>query len=160
MKHLLLLSFLFVTALLSAQIEMTKSSISTGGGSSENGSLEMLFAIGEIAVKELDNSNIHLSEGFISPGLLKALKIENYQQLQGVSLYPNPVETDLYIHFDKPATYEISLFDITGKKLWDKNIENTDYTNFQMNNLSRAVYFLIIIDRQNLLYKQVKISKE
>lgn len=48
-----------------AQIQIPISSIDSGGDSVNNGSLSMVYSIGEVVVTEVENNNLELSEGFI-----------------------------------------------------------------------------------------------
>ena len=148
MKRILTLIVLLTIGLSYGQIAVKKSSISTGGGSSTVGTTTVISAIGEIAVQEQTQGTIHLSEGFIGPDLV-ALGIEEYTNLQGVSIYPNPVQNDLNIELLDYNNYELYLFDLNGKQLVNQKIEDNDRYVLDLSGQKTGAYLLIVIDRKH-----------
>ncbi len=140
------------------QIDIKKSSISTAGGSQTAGNTTLTYAIGEVAVQENTQGNTHISEGFIGPDIIRALGIEDYAQLAGVNIYPNPV-TD-YIHIDLPQSqqYEFYLFDLNGKLINRYQSDEKTYT-INIQNLQTAVYALVVIDKNHKRKTLIKIQK-
>lgn len=63
-----------------------KSNISSGGGSSINGNVDMLYTIGEVNVQELIE-NLEVSEGFINRSLKTTIQTKVF--LQGPIITPN-----------------------------------------------------------------------
>ncbi len=142
-----------------AQVEIKKSNLSTDGGSAAAGSVSVVYSVGEVFVAEQDASSIHLSEGFIGPDILNVNGIENYSGMQQVKVYPNPVQDDLYIDFQRQNKYEIKLYELNGKEILSENLDYTDKTLINMTDLARATYILLIIDRNQKRYQTVKINK-
>ncbi len=159
MKKILIIISLFTLTWVSAQVEVKKSSLSTGGGSNNIGSTRLVFAIGEIAVRENTQSNIHLSEGFVGPDITQFLGVEDYKSLEGVQVFPIPVKNILTVNLpNQNRNYTIYLFDLQGKILWSKSVDS----NFQldMSIFPAGVYLLSIIDHKQKLKSIVKIQKE
>ncbi len=141
------------------QISIKKSSISTDGNIVTRGNITVLYTIGEVVVQEKTIGNIHLSEGFIGPDLSELLGVENYGQLQAVQIYPNPVQTNLYINVPETQKYELYLYDLNGKQLLHNNIEEANQSAWNLSKQKTGIYLLIIIDRIHQKTGQYKIQK-
>jgi len=158
MKKILNLIIVFAVGFTYGQT-ITKSSLSAGGGSVSTSSTKVIYTVGENFVQEISSSESHISEGFISPGIMKITGIKDYGVLTGIRIFPNPVDTYLNINFEKEQAYEIYLFDLNGKKILSVT---TEITGDQQINLSRqktGVYVLVIIDREAKNKKILKIEK-
>jgi len=158
MKTIFISILLLLSYFSFGQTAIKKSNVSSGGGSQTNASTTVIYTIGEIAVQENINGNIHLSEGFIGPDIITVLGIENYTELQDISVYPNPVNDLLNIQLPENKNYEIHLFDLSGKELlFLQNDENKQQLN--LSDLPSSVYVLLVIDRKNNQSKMIKIQK-
>src|SRR5690606_41713411 len=74
MKHIL--TFIIGFGCLWAQAQtIEKFSIDSGGNSTSNGNIIVLYTLGEVNVQELNAGNILLSEGFISSDFGETLSI-------------------------------------------------------------------------------------
>ncbi len=142
-----------------AQTAVKKSSISTGGGSHTSGNMQIIYAIGETAINETNQGAKHLSEGFVGPDVLTALGVEDYSEIDGLQYFPNPVAT--YLNFELPDNnhYEVYVFDMSGKSIYQGNI-NQDNRQINMQNLPIANYLVIVINKQNKTKKIIKIQKK
>lgn len=87
-------------------------------------------------------------------GLTKSLEIsENIIEDEEISLYPNPVIDVLNIDFNFGDTdAELSIFDITGKKVFNQNIENNN-KQIDLSSLISGVYILNITS-ETINFKQ------
>ena len=159
MKKLLTLTLTLLVSLSFGQTAIKKENISTDGGSQTNGTTTVVYTVGEIAIQENSNGTIHLSEGFIGPDIITALKIDNYTGLQGVNIYPNPVQTDLNISLPEYQNYEIYLYDLNGKQLINTIIEDDNQTKLDLSTQKTGVYMLIVIDRNQQKRGIYKIQK-
>ncbi len=159
MKRVLLSICLCAVMGANAQTAVKKSSISTGGGSHTNGNMQIIYAIGETAISEIDQGTKHLSEGFVGPDILTALGVEDYSEINGLQYYPNPVENNLNFKLPDNDNYEIYVFDMTGKALMQQKI-NQDSSRINMQNLPVANYLVIVINKQNKTKKIIKIQKK
>ena len=159
MKHLSIILLLFISCYLQAQVVVKKSSVSTGGGSATVGNVNVTYAIGEVAINEQSIGQQAVSEGFIGPDLIHSLGIENYGTLTGVEIFPNPVKTEFQIRWAQSGDYQIFIYDLNGKLLYENNIKDTTEQSVNISQLRRAVYMLVIIDRKNHTYTNKKIQK-
>jgi hypothetical protein len=78
---------------------------------------------------------------------------------ENVSIYPNPVTSQLNIRFNETSNYKnISLFDFTGKLVLQQNIENVSgnaIVNVEM--LKSGIYFIRLTGTtQSNVFKIVK----
>ena len=152
-----ILSLLITTGF--AQTELRKSSLSTGGGSASSGNLYMVYAIGEIGVQESTVGNTHLSEGFVGPDITALVGIEDYGVLENVSIYPNPVKDRLQIALPETNDYQVYLFDMTGKQIFERSITDDNQVVYHLGNLQAGVYILSIVDRIHKKAKTIKLQK-
>jgi len=158
MKKILSLIIVFTVAFTYGQT-ITKSSLSTGGGSVSTSDTKVIYTVGENFVQEISSSDTYLSEGFISPGIMKITGIKDYGVLTGITVFPNPVDSYLNINFDKKQDYEIYLFDINGKKILSVTTEITNRKQLNLSKQKTGVYVLVIIDREAKSKKILKIEK-
>jgi len=157
-KKIIIILFLLNISIGYGQVNIKKSSVSTVGGSATVGSTSLTYAIGEVAVQENTQGNTHLSEGFIGPDILQALGVEEFSELQGVKIYPNPVADYIHIDLSQSGNYRMYLFDLNGKLINDyQTVEDTYDINVE--NLQAAVYLLIIVDNEHKLKSMLKIQK-
>ena len=159
MKKLIVIMIVLFTELSFGQIQIKKSAISSDGGSITVGNSVLLYTVGELAVQENTQANTQLSEGFIGPDISAILGINDFSVLQGLSLFPNPVTTNLTIQMIQPGNYEIYLFDLTGKQLIAQKITNDNQLVLNLSNFETAVYLLYVVNREKQISKQVKIIK-
>ncbi len=159
MKRILLFFLMLFVYVATAQVSLKKSSISTSGGTMTSGNQEVIFTVGETNIQEVDTGNMHLSEGFIGPDVVEALGITDYGTLSGISVYPNPVKDDFTINLPQNGTYEVYLYNLQGKQIFNRKVNGTRQ-NFDISRLTATGYMLIVIDRDNKLKKSFKIIKE
>ena len=159
MKKLFTLILLLLTGFTYGQTQIVKSSISSGGGSAASGNTKLVYAIGEVAIQEQTQGNNHVSEGFVGPDIATLLGVTEYNVLQGISIYPNPVQDQLNIRFEISGSYEIYLYDLNGKQLLNQQITEENQAVYDLSGYAIATYLLFVIDRENHLSKQIKIIK-
>jgi len=159
MKKYVLIVAILSFSLSFSQVGIKKSSLSTGGGAVSAGSLYMVYAIGEIGVQEATTGNLHLSEGFVGPDITALVGIKDYGQLDGISVFPNPVKDNVNIELPKSQNYEVHLYDLTGKQIFVRTIEDDDQANYNLSNLKPGMYLMSIVDRIHKKAKIIKIQK-
>ncbi len=160
MKYILSIIALLVFSINYGQVALKKTSLSSGGGSASSGSLYMVYALGEIGVQEAHTGSNLLSEGFIGPDVTALVGIEDYAQLEGLNIYPNPVQAYLNIELPDTGNYEIHLFDMTGKQVFSRIIENDNQSSYHLAHLKTGIYLLSVIDRDNQKAKTIKLQKK
>jgi len=158
MKHIL--TFIIVFSCLWAQAQtIEKFSIDSGGNSTSNGNIIVLYTIGEVNVQELNAGNILLSEGFISPDFGETLNI-GYEDSTGnqLLLYPNPAKDFVTITNLPHGEIQMIVFDINGKVIVSK-IVNTETARIDTSNFSNGVYLLRINYNGNVAHKKLVVNK-
>ena len=159
MKKILLLIAISSFTLGFSQTELRKSSLSTGGGSASVGTTQVIFTVGEIAVQENTQGNIHLSEGFIGPDLRQSLGITDEVLFSDFKVFPNPSTDIIHINFNQSSDYSLQISDMNGKILLVKNTNQLINT-LDLSHLARGMYFLLLKDTANHTYNVLKIEKK
>ncbi len=161
MRNIIISFLIFIVSATSAysQAEIKTSSISTGGGSADNGTVNIIYTVGELAIREQSQGDKHISEGFITPDIKVTLKAEDYTELTGIKVFPNPVKDNLHINNSNEEEYEIHIFDIAGKEILVKTDKKFD-VKVNMSSFPSGVYVMAIVDRSNSKIKTFKIKKE
>ncbi|MCC7521872.1 MAG: T9SS type A sorting domain-containing protein [Flavobacteriaceae bacterium] len=136
-------SWVFMT---NAQTELRKQSIDSGGALTQSGTVTMLFTVGEVVVAEGVSGTYSISEGFIGKDMNIALNLDEFDELIGVSIYPNPFVSELNITFPNSSQYDIELYDVNGKLIWSRNTSNQTETKLVLDTLSETNYFLLVKD--------------
>ncbi len=149
---------LIISFAVHAQQAIQKSSLDSGGTPVTNGSKQLLYTVGEVVTMEASQYDQHLSEGFINAGIFSSIGIKDYGMLQGVQVYPNPVQTNLYIQLLTDTTYECDVFDLNGKKLKNFTFEG-NHTMLNLTDLVAGMYIIALVDREHQLSKIIKIHK-
>ncbi len=156
---ILSLALLFEWQSVVAQPELLKTTLSpVEGGTHTTANISVIDAGGEVFHAESDALNIHLSEGFIGPDLAHLLGIENYQALEGVSLYPNPVKNRLTVGLPGGKSYEIHIHSLSGKEIMQMHTESS-LVRIDARPFPPGVYLVTIIDRENRQFVTCKIQK-
>ena len=79
--------------------------------------------------------------------------IEDKPNLENITIYPNPVSNYLYIDFDKSKKLFYTIYDISGKLIFDKKIITQ---NIDVSTLDKGIYILEIKDEEgNSIRKKV-----
>ena len=157
MKNILTsIILLFSVTVFSQTIE--KSSISSGGESTSNGTLTMVYSIGEVNVAETTSGNIHISEGFISKGLNATLGIKDLSKIEGVKVFPNPTVDFVNLNFTEVINAQIRVLDLTGKELFSKTF-NDEKTKVDLSPYNNGTYLLHVYDLDNAKVITYKINK-
>ena len=142
-----------------SQTAIKKQSIDSGGAVASSGNTAVIYTIGEPVVQEASISNIHISEGFISPDIQAGLDIQDYTNLAGVKVFPNPATDYITISFSEEANYNIAVFDQLGKQIKEINTGQTSTQSINMQNYSRGIYLVLVkntVKQQYVSYKVVK----
>ncbi|MBO6880935.1 hemagglutinin protein [Winogradskyella sp.] len=122
MKILSVIILIFTITFCPAQ-SIERFSIDNGGASVSNGSIQLLYTIGEVNVQEIDAGSVSVSEGFITSGF--KILVDPKVFLQGPLINaatPDIMEDDLRTNDQLPttspyednATCNTTVFDITG----------------------------------------------
>ncbi len=144
---------------LTAQVQLYKTSLAPDGGSATQGTQEIVYTTGEVFVAEQSNGTQHLSEGFVGPDMEFFMELEGFEPLDGVIIYPNPVKNFLNIRIEINGKYNVRLYDLTGKLLYENTFEGNTFR-LDMKNYRNGYYLVSITDQENKRYSGFKIRKQ
>jgi len=159
MKKIINIVIILVSISSFSQVTLVKSSVDSGGASVTNGTISILYTIGEVNVQETTVGSLHISEGFIGPDIQAGLDIQDYTNLAGVKVFPNPATDYITISFSEEANYNIAVFDQLGKQIKEINTGQTSTQSINMQNYSRGIYLVLVkntVKQQYVSYKVVK----
>ena len=165
-KILLFLILLPCFSLTWGQVQLNPTVISSAGGYTETGGINLAWTLGELAVSTLSTTDMILTQGFQQPFLLDiGDAIDDPEFNWSVNAYPNPVTDVLNLRFniDKTMDLQLELYDITGKKLIIKTLpsimpggrETLDFSGFR-----DGIYILKITSEKQKVRKIYKIQKQ
>lgn len=151
MKRLItILTFIAIfPALIYAQVSLSPSVISSGGGYFENTNMSISWTIGELAVITLEGENMILTQGFQQPFNI-GVGIRQDELSWNISVYPNPVGDELRILFDvpSPGDYLIEIQDVTGRVINQevhKQVRPGELVILNTSRIIHGIYFLKVI---------------
>ncbi len=79
---------------------------------------------------------------------LSKIKVVKAQAINDkILIYPNPTNGIVNIQLPQQGNWEISLFDITGKVLWNQECKGCNTTIKHVLNGAKGLYFIKIIDK-------------
>ena len=89
------------------------------------------------------------------------LPIEEFILKSSLSIFPNPLRhgNDITVSFASSITAKASIYSITGKKIFQVNIENQDRKAINLTNLVNGVYMLKIEKGDALVTRKIVIMK-
>lgn len=153
MKTILLITTLLYSSIAVSQ-SIYKSSISSGGDISSNGTIQLLYAIGEVNVQELSVTGIIVSEGFVSiEAVDNPLGSDLYPELSGVLVYPNPTTKNIVIS-GLTETARITIYDVKGSLVLERKgyVANNP---INIDHLSSGHYVLKIFNQNGISLKKI-----
>ena len=125
--HFHILSGLFLSLSLKGQ-QVTPSVINTSGGNKNIGEVYIDWSIGEMPLIQssvgtniyVTNGFLQAGNGFIPTGILNLPPLTSTE----IKIFPNPSTGVLNIRFDlpQPGTIGMYVYDISGKKLMERQI--------------------------------------
>ncbi|WP_418603991.1 T9SS type A sorting domain-containing protein [Hwangdonia sp.] len=132
---------------------IVKYSIDSGGASSINGNLQMLYTIGEVNLQEYSVNNHLVSEGFIDNSIFKSLEMVD-ETIPGnaIKIYPNPVSQFINIKSTIPLNI-IQIYDVLGSK-----VLSTRKSKIKVNHLQSGIYLLKIFTYNKQVTKKIIIK--
>ena len=113
-----------------------------------------------------DSSSVHrIASGFLMSKIQvkpqSVTGIKNHESNIGMSIYPNPVESELTIELQNPENNQLlyyTLTDALGKTVITGNLAELK-TTVNTSNLDKGIYFIAVINGNNKVIKTTKIIK-
>ena len=161
MKKSFTLIALFIMVTGFSQTTISKSSIDSGGSSSTNGTLSLVSSYGAVVVQEGSVGAIHISEGFLGANLTDSTTgLEDYSQLSGIEMYPNPATDFVNLSFPTTDNYEVEIYNLLNERVGVYHSQNGATQRIELGFLQKSVYLLLIKNTDTKQYKTYKIVKE
>lgn len=134
--------------------------ISTAGTFATSPSGSMSWTIGEVMTETYSSANNFFTQGFHQPDTSFVISVSN-QSSQNVSIYPNPVITNLIIDFSGTSNdHSIYIYDMLGNVLRKEFIsENQKQVNISFREFANGVYLLNILNTGTNYKVSYKINK-
>lgn len=140
---------------------ITPEVISSAGDHYENGSYQLSWTLGEVAVQTYDNGSNILTEGFHQPEILiTSIEEENLTDID-LTIFPNPTTQFVNIQLrNNEADMTASVLDMSGKTVMTKSIVAYQAeSGFDLGNLAAGGYLLQILDNDGKFRSTHQIQK-
>jgi len=105
----------------------------------------------------VSNSNVTLTQGFQQPNYSLSPFEEHPEFNYSISVFPNPVVDILNIETIENVEFELNVFDLNGKILFNDKLSHKMEIN--LSGYSKGTYFLRILSPENKEVKLYKIQK-
>jgi hypothetical protein len=162
---IILLVFSSQIFLIGQEIQLTPEILSPAGNYYNNGTINISWTIGEIAVSTLAGDNLILTQGFQQPivAIGTSINKENFDRL--IKVYPNPVQNHLnvFFPFDNLGNLTICVSDITGRRLMLNKIHTIKtgtILNIDFSQYKPGIYLLMIYSEDKEVNRFYKVRKE
>ena len=154
-----LISLLLFFAL-NAEAQIERQVLATGGNTFYGQDMQLDFTIGQIDFETLAQNNFILTQGFQQPNIIITNTSVDEKQIKNISVYPNPFNDVITLETSETHNNLIfELINLKGQKiLKGELLANEKTTTINSSDLNSGVYFLNIIDKNNIS-KQYKIVK-
>jgi len=150
MKYLLIILITILTQNIGYNQSIEMQVLSSTGNPSSSSQLQ--YTMGEVAIAGNDN----LTQGF-HQGNLIITAIEDIVQDIEVIAYPNPTMNGINITSDDISSVQMRFFDMQGRQLASKLIDNFPYY-IDLTKFDSGIYFIQLYDKKQIL-KTFKIEK-
>lgn len=133
--------------------------VSSGGGHSVAGTIDMEFNIGEVVTETSETTGLTITQGFLQPSI-SLTSIESDGEMKRINIFPNPVSDELTVEIpmDFNSSYMLVLTDVTGKLLFTEEML-PGINHIQLNEYPSGTYLLTISDSYTRNTYQAKIIK-
>jgi hypothetical protein len=156
-KVLTLFLFLHFTVFCSSQ-SLSPEIVSSSGSFFSNGTNQLSWTLGEPVINTESAGNFILTQGFHQT-LLSANPV-NFISDYNIKVFPNPTQDLLQIKIDSaPDDYQFDLYDIVGRNIKSTIINQSNFIQLSLAELSAGNYLLKITDKEHRLIQAFKVQK-
>jgi len=152
-----ILSFLLTWGLQSYSQSTEQQVISSSGNHYNNGNIQLSYTIGEPVVSTESNSTITLTQGFHQTNWT-FVGLEDFAPEIVISVFPNPVTSQLNIQSNDFSGVTYQLFDSNGKLVIENRLTEVN-TQLSTENLSPAMYSIVFLNQDKTNLKTLKLIK-
>lgn len=155
LKILFLVSCFYFFQTVSAQ----QATVTSGGNATgTNGTSS--YSIGQVSYSSASGTNGSVTQGVQQAIEIIVLGIDNFPEIKLImSVFPNPTTAFVNLKIEEYSTNNLhyQLYDINGKQIQNQKI-TTSETQISMEDLTKSIYLLNVLDNNKLL-KTFKIIK-
>ena len=155
----ILLSLFFLALIfnfLNAQVKEIET-ISAGGGSSKNETLELSWTLGQLVIATGEVNEYSVTQGFHQTIITVTNLNDDLNEIQ-LKVFPNPVVEVLIIEFPERKHFEYSIYNENGELVISGKL--SDIRNpVNISQLNRGTYILYVKDQMTNKLNSYKISK-
>lgn len=148
-----ILTLIFIIGLGNINIQ-AQEAVSTSGGDAAGSGGTSSFSVGQVTYTTNTGTDGSMAQGVQQPYEISIVtEIEEAKEISlSFSVYPNPTTNYLKINIGNynPENLIYQMFDVNGKLIETNKISNNE-TRVEMNNSSRGIYFLKIINNNKEL---------
>lgn len=141
-KLFIAFTFLFLAQISVGQVEIQNQVLATSGSEYANASISMEYTLGEVFTETLGGASDQCTQGFHQPEKSDPASVSD-ESLISIKCFPNPFSE--YIEFLNLGNeeYELSLYDVSGKRVLEETIINTA-PSIRTNFLAPGNYHLLL----------------
>jgi hypothetical protein len=134
--------------------------LTSSGGYASNASASLSWTMGETLIETGSSANSFLTQGFQQPTNLVVTSLDNPQgQTGNISAYPNPVTSSVYITSSANQALRVDVMDLTGRKLFTKDLSGNDDNQVNLADYSAGIYLFRVYSTEGQLLQTLKIDK-
>jgi hypothetical protein len=135
--------------------------VATASGNSSNVSGSLNWTVGEPLIETGSSTNNFLTQGFQQPPGIAILSVNRTNNQSGgkISAYPNPVSSSVYITSSINQPLKVDVMDLTGRKMFSKNLSGNDDNIVNMADYSNGIYLFKVYSTDGQLLQTLKIDK-
>ena len=130
--------------------------LNTTGASFSNGSYIIEYSVGEVAINTLTNGTKTVTQGVLQPGAAILLKVSDVVE-SGLSVYPNPVTTNLYVNGDYQWVKAYQVFAVDGKLITSGDLKKGQ---LNLSSLPAGTYYITLLPKTGTSTKTIKVIKQ
>ena len=155
--------FLLLLSTFGFSQDLSLSIVPAQGGFDKTDDITLEWTLGESFVETINHTNKIYTQGFHQSFIQLKLNVNEPFIDYNIYAYPNPVASQLNVHFDVSNNSKLILyiFDIHGRKLKEVSTStNNNSTSIDMSDLSSGIYMLHISDTDGSVFETHKILKK
>lgn len=152
--------FLLFTGLIFTQIIYAQQANVTSGGNAIGFGGSVSYSVGQLVYTTETGTNGSVTQGVQQAIEIIVLGIDNFPEIKLImSVFPNPTTAFVNLKIEEYSTNNLhyQLYDINGKQIQNQKI-TTSETQISMEDLTKSIYLLNVLDNNKLL-KTFKIIK-
>lgn len=155
-----ILAFLLLGFSSNAQPTISKQVIGPDGQTFENGNNKLSYSVGEVVVGAMTDNDgtFQLGNGYYPSLNLSTLNTETPELQLQVKVFPNPTQEVIYIIHPIEQSFEVTVTDVTGKKILQTALQKQQPLNFQT--LTTGTYFVAVTTKESKQTNTYKIIKQ